>query len=244
MPNHVTCRLTAPKEVIDSLGPDEVDFEKVIPMPEVMKTEASLHVEDWARVAVGDIELVQFFSRRHEHPADTFKRGDYGGAAAALRQSNVFRLITEGPFPKDFSDADFEALIKQMRALRQYGHANWYDWSIKNWGTKWNAYQTSRVSDTVVTFKTAWSAPLKVILKLSEMNPEAEIRIEWSDEDFGNNVGDVTFLAGDVKGGDAIPNGTPAAFTLAYDLHYNNVLPEDAVSFDPATGIKWRDDEV
>lgn len=30
---------------------------------------------------------------------------------------------------------------KQAKELiKKYGYADWYDWSIANWGTKWNAY--------------------------------------------------------------------------------------------------------
>ena len=31
-----------------------------------------------------------------------------------------------------------------LRELELYGENNWYDWSQKNWGTKWNAYYTKR----------------------------------------------------------------------------------------------------
>ena len=26
-----------------------------------------------------------------------------------------------------------------QKELERYGENNWYDWSVKNWGTKWNA---------------------------------------------------------------------------------------------------------
>lgn len=39
----------------------------------------------------------------------------------------------------------------------------WYDWSIENWGTKWNAYShkpTDRTSDgLILRFETAWAPP-------------------------------------------------------------------------------------
>ncbi len=42
---------------------------------------------------------------------------------------------------------------------------NWYDWSIKNWGTKWNACD-SYVDECYISFSTAWSLPEPVIRKL------------------------------------------------------------------------------
>ena len=50
---------------------------------------------------------------------------------------------------------------------------NWYDWSIANWGTKWDAYdvRTQRIADNTlyVMMETAWSPPIPVFRKLEEM---------------------------------------------------------------------------
>lgn len=63
---------------------------------------------------------------------------------------------------------------------------NWYQWSIQNWGTKWNAYMgvTGLIEDTyaIAHFETAWSPPLPVIDKLAEMFPKAHLRLIWCDE--------------------------------------------------------------
>lgn len=44
---------------------------------------------------------------------------------------------------------------------------NWMSWNIENWGTKWNAYDTSwRIEDgkAIITFDTAWRVPYPVIV--------------------------------------------------------------------------------
>lgn len=50
---------------------------------------------------------------------------------------------------------------------------NWYDWSVANWGTKWDAYNVNvqRLSDTslYVTMETAWSPPIPIFEKLVEL---------------------------------------------------------------------------
>lgn len=50
---------------------------------------------------------------------------------------------------------------------------NWYDWSIENWGTKWDAYElrVQRLSDTslYVMMETAWSPPIPIFEKLVEL---------------------------------------------------------------------------
>lgn len=59
--------------------------------------------------------------------------------------------------------------IAQWR--RDYGAAGWSDWSIANWGTKWNAYSVSDPSTTDRTlrysFDTAWNTPEPVLQALS-----------------------------------------------------------------------------
>ena len=49
----------------------------------------------------------------------------------------------------------------------------WYDWSIENWGTKWNAYETRldiRVgSPSTIEFRTAWTPPFKFIVAFANV---------------------------------------------------------------------------
>jgi hypothetical protein len=73
-----------------------------------------------------------------------------------------------------------------------YGINNWYDWSISNWGTKWNAYSVSFDEDTnIIWFDTAWTSPLPVLEALAKLCYEHQVRFEgkWADEDRGHNVG-------------------------------------------------------
>ena len=64
------------------------------------------------------------------------------------------------------------------------GIPTWYDWQIENWGTKWNAYETERVSVEQITprlvtatyrFLTAWDAPRPVIAAIIKQNPDIEV---------------------------------------------------------------------
>ena len=70
------------------------------------------------------------------------------------------------------SDAVAQAKMDALRNanLAAYGFASWYDWSIANWGCKWD------VNDVVVdrndanhvhlTFDSAWSPPIEFYEKL------------------------------------------------------------------------------
>lgn len=226
MPNHITNELTAPKHVIDLLKSEEseLDFNTVVPMPEIMKGEPHSGVTQWAEIAMGIVNL-KTLQRSTPDPVAAFQRGDYGAASERLRQSNAIRAMTEGPFPIDWNEKDFEMLIQSMRALKEYGHASWYEWANANWGTKWNAYEVHRVSDTVIKFQTAWSMPAKWLEQLVAKFPEETISIRWADEDFGNNVGAITVTGENVTGG-PLENGSVDAHKLAMELIHGGVVPE------------------
>jgi hypothetical protein len=85
----------------------------------------------------------------------------------------------------------------------KYGKENcWYQWSLANWGTKWNAYEQPgeppdietgsnavkfiKGEDTTslitYTFSTAWSPVPMIIETLSEKYPEALFRYTFVDE--------------------------------------------------------------
>lgn len=44
---------------------------------------------------------------------------------------------------------------KQKMLLDLYGSDNWYDWAIKNWGTKWGCYD-NKYDDSTYRFTSAW----------------------------------------------------------------------------------------
>nr|WP_269145043.1 hypothetical protein [Pseudosulfitobacter pseudonitzschiae] len=81
--------------------------------------------------------------------------------------------------------------------LATIGAESWYDWSIKNWGTKWNAYQATD-SNGVLRFQTAWSTPMPIWHALAAKFPDETIKIEYADEDMGQNCGTIYLRGGDV----------------------------------------------
>ena len=58
--------------------------------------------------------------------------------------------------------------------IAKTGFADWYDWSIANWGTKWNAYDHQRLTDSAIYFETAWSAPTPVLEAMAAKFPEVD----------------------------------------------------------------------
>ena len=52
----------------------------------------------------------------------------------------------------------------------KFGENNWYHWSSKNWGTKWNAVDSNldidKENKILYAFRTAWDAPRGVMREI------------------------------------------------------------------------------
>jgi hypothetical protein len=63
---------------------------------------------------------------------------------------------------------EFSNYLKQ-----KYGADNWYDWRVKNWGTKWNAKNVILdESGNLKSFDTAWSPPSKIFEEIARIEKE------------------------------------------------------------------------
>ncbi len=89
----------------------------------------------------------------------------------------------------------------QKDYMERFGASDWYEWSILNWSTKWNAYEID-TGEYHIRFDTAWSTPLGVFKALSEKFPDLKFYVFYADEDLGSNCGVVTCLGGEVRGQD------------------------------------------
>lgn len=82
-----------------------------------------------------------------------------------------------------------EQEILQEQNLKEYGFSSWYDWSVANWDTKWNAYSCYTLEDeslaledlSDIGFQTAWSPPINVIRQLAKLTGES-LRMSYYDE--------------------------------------------------------------
>lgn len=96
--------------------------------------------------------------------------------------------------PTGVGTIDFNKIIPEPK----YKNGNdWYDWRIKHWGTKWNAYEQSKQEESnKLRFWTAWSTPVEIFEALSKKYPDITVRVEFADEDIGCNCGRMTFKKG------------------------------------------------
>ena len=128
---------------------------------------------------------------------------------------------------------DFDKIIPQPEGLYMgdlgkkewelYKDNNWYDWRYKNWGTKWNSYGYTcgavyNEDDNQIRFETANGSARKIIAALSRQYPDVLFELRYADEDFGYNVGEITFCGGEDIDGRIPQGGTFEAQELAADI--------------------------
>jgi hypothetical protein len=94
------------------------------------------------------------------------------------------------PFGDPAYDANERPFTPEEKAaLADIGHENWYDWSVANWGTKWNAVRAAieelpgEDGAPEIRFDTAWSAPFPVYHKIAALFRQLAFEFSWTDED-------------------------------------------------------------
>jgi hypothetical protein len=207
MPNHITNYLvifgTTPKtrEILDTINGNElIDFNKIIPMPKELRTVSS--------------------------PARIISESQYE------KEMSEYKLKLKNPTELDKLTGVTHGITEKMsnEYRQKFGADNWYDWSIVNWGTKWNSYDNeyheslptnNDIFETRISFQTAWSPPIPVILKLSQMFPENVFILKWYDEDIGHNTGRITFLNGDTAETYFPEGGSVEAYELIAEIDPN-----------------------
>ena len=94
------------------------------------------------------------------------------------------------------------AVTKPMKHTWSVGaRANAYTRMMKDCGREEVAKNEMCIRDR---FETAWSNPEPIMLKLSEMYPEATIEHWWADEDMGSNDGYRVYRGGKIVEGDSV----------------------------------------
>lgn len=174
-PDRVRAMLQAIQD--DQAGFGTIDFNKVIPMPE------SLNIECGSSSHRG---LEAFQDYQHCYAGNLSE-----AAEAEYRNAHP-----------EVSDKEWEIGKAAAKNLAEYGAPTWYEWCVKNWGTKWNAYgfPSGRAAEELtVSFFTAWDPPDPIIRKLSELYPDITVTHRWADEDIGSNVGRKVWRAGEVQ---------------------------------------------
>jgi len=87
------------------------------------------------------------------------------------------------PVPEDLkivagsvSDPDEQARLTAQEQYNRakFGYANWYDWCVNEWGTKWDVGDSQGINsctdhELIVYFDSAWSPPIAAYEKLIDL---------------------------------------------------------------------------
>lgn len=79
---------------------------------------------------------------------------------------------------------------EKMSISMEFKSDGWYDWNIRNWGTKWDASDAEIIDSTddaktaclSYTFQTAWSIPEPVFAAMVRQHPELTFDFECEEE--------------------------------------------------------------
>ena len=123
---------------------------------------------------------------------DVFKNIKVGGCTIDGVQYNNWIEHDDGT-KTGLSDTQIEILKEE------YGAKDWYDWSLNEWGCKWNCSQIEvlDVDDSLflIKFETPWSPPEAFLSTFSEMFPNLDYRLEWEEE--GGYAGIIEYVNGE-----------------------------------------------
>ena len=145
------------------------------------------------------------FTREHENYNMTTKEMEvktYTFSNPVFAFWNIIKPTNLSEYSKqdDFS--------KPIEERLKFNGDNWYDWNVRNWGTKWdvsvsdddNYPDTELVDDwsdrLIYNFNTAWSPPLPAIETLSTQYPNLTFNLSYEEETGWG--GEVEFKDGDM----------------------------------------------
>jgi hypothetical protein len=123
----------------------------------------------------------------------TFEHKDFKQVeklATALKEGKLMQTFR--PCPEELSatmagrhgDPEAQKALEEQekRNLETYGHSNWYDWCVHNWGTKWDVgvedpdeVQYSEEEPIIqVGFDSAWGPPVAFYMFMEEQGWEID----------------------------------------------------------------------
>ena len=198
MPNHVTNRftITGPRDArlafkqaflveVREPGPDgqeqlsaEFDFNRVIPMPVLIRATECSWTVDMGLLSLGRVDVSESFflpGKTLEGEIERYLSYPHVKAAGVSDYQGL-----KAWFREVAPDCEEKARAA-IRAKEETGHSSWYSWSLANWGTKWNAYSFRLIDedDDLLDFSidTAWSPPEPIFEALATRPECAELSI-------------------------------------------------------------------
>lgn len=192
MPNWTWNRISCKKEIGDKILDKtkegySLDFNKLIKMPDELQIEAGsrghsglmyLFIE--SKNDLDKITINKAYKKLNPFFKNIYDESSY------TRLKNDIKKFKEDP---DFKNC-VELGKQYLENFKKYGHCNWYNWCVENWGTKWNVMDDVEVEydsehkEYIVCFNTAWSPPYGIIEEYSKLCSDDEFDWEYENEDY------------------------------------------------------------
>lgn len=179
--NGLVCHEDDLKRILDPAG--NVDFNRILPMPE------ELQIENGSITFLAEKYLAAF-------------EANDGAAMRELEKQLPSGIRVNGEERDISTTGDLLEAGRLYRSNRErFGAPTWFEWSIENWGTKWNACHTE-IADLggawrAVTFDTAWCPPGEELRAAMFDGFEHVFHMEAYDEDYDDIYCTNDFYTGD-----------------------------------------------
>lgn len=116
---------------------------------------------------------------RHEDPEMIRRVVDGYAAEGLFKEFHPIpdKLInTIAGFVEHDDPRQAEHARQEQDNLAEFGHRNWYDWAVANWGTKWDVTQEGQDGPTMaddglsvsMLFDSAWAPPVEFYQHMTE----------------------------------------------------------------------------
>ena len=193
----------------------QLDFEKIIPMPEsIRNTELSTTTPTCMGLFINSIKKIPDFQKYIT--ALVLNKGNFVSYSDEHQERLIEEMIKNNERFK--TKDDVLSYGKQcFDNLVNYGVIDWYEWSIKNWGTKWNASETE-INDNEIIFETPWDPVPDIIKKLSKDYPNVRFECSYADEQVCVYCGEMAFENGECLNIKRYETGSKEAFEIGFEL--------------------------
>lgn len=230
MPNWVRNKITIEAKNADEIIKNlltkdgdkiDLDFNKIKQMPESLNISAGTITNVCAQIYINSVnnkERMKYLTALVSNNLNVTFVGE------KILNREIEKLLDDKRNNKPLFKSKQEILDyghKALDNLFNYGSMDWYDWCIKNWGTKWNACNTI-IKDNTITFETAWDPVPKLFEMLSQKYPDAKLHYEFADEQIDQYCGQWDISQGKIVNGKIFSPKTEETLNFGLELWPEN----------------------
>lgn len=218
MPNWVANQITLPQNnprevfknfIVKTEEGESFDFNKLIPRPEELNvisgsiTNTAIAVYLYrVRNVSSKIEEIQKRAKEYgwkDYPCETLEEVAANEEKKYLEAAEYAKKNADKPFNNAKEYEKYPTLVllgeRYVKNMEEFGSYDWYDWSCKHWGVKWNA-SSFYCDDNYISFDTPWGYPAPIFKKLCKLFPDIEMDFRWDEEQ--GYWGELTNVNGDL----------------------------------------------